>query len=104
MVDKSKWRNNSERRTIIVDKVKDLGIGGAQLQAGIGHVKEAVADAVEDGIDTAKQPLSSAAARQFTTPNLMSKNIRSRRSASLSVWDWEAVIVAPLARNGYSSS
>lgn len=70
-------------------------------------MKEAVADAVEDGIDTAKQPLSSAAARQeicLTTPNLMSKNIRSRRSASLSVWDWEAVIVAPLARNGYSSS
>jgi ElaB/YqjD/DUF883 family membrane-anchored ribosome-binding protein len=37
------------------DKVIDIGAAAAQLEAGVGRVKEAVADAVEERIDTAKR-------------------------------------------------
>ena len=41
----------------LLDKVTDVGTAAAQLEAGVGRVKDAVADAVEDSIDAAKRPL-----------------------------------------------
>jgi ElaB/YqjD/DUF883 family membrane-anchored ribosome-binding protein len=38
-----------------LEKVIDVGATAAQLGAGVGRAKEAVADAVEDGISTAKR-------------------------------------------------
>jgi ElaB/YqjD/DUF883 family membrane-anchored ribosome-binding protein len=39
----------------VLDKVTGVGAAAAQMGAGVGRVKEAVADAVEDGINTAKR-------------------------------------------------
>lgn len=39
----------------ILDKVADVGAAAAQFGAEAGRVKEAVADAVDDGIYTAKR-------------------------------------------------
>jgi len=41
----------------LLDKVTDVGVAAAQLEAGVERVKGAVADAVEDGIDAAKRGL-----------------------------------------------
>ncbi len=39
----------------VLEKVIDVGATAAQLGAGVGRMKEAVADAVEDGINVAKR-------------------------------------------------
>ena len=39
----------------VLEKVIDAGAAAAQLGAGVGRVKETVADAVEDGIGAAKR-------------------------------------------------
>ena len=39
----------------LLDKVTDVGAAAAQLEAEVARVKDAVADAVEDGIDAAKR-------------------------------------------------
>jgi ElaB/YqjD/DUF883 family membrane-anchored ribosome-binding protein len=39
----------------VLEKVIDAGATAAQLGAGVGRAKEAVADTVEDGINTAKR-------------------------------------------------
>jgi ElaB/YqjD/DUF883 family membrane-anchored ribosome-binding protein len=42
----------------VFDKVTDVGAAAAQLGAEVGHVKEAVADAIEDGINAAKRSVN----------------------------------------------
>jgi ElaB/YqjD/DUF883 family membrane-anchored ribosome-binding protein len=42
----------------VLDKVTDVGAAAAQLGAEVGHKKEAVADAVEDGINAAKRAIN----------------------------------------------
>ena len=42
------------------DRVRDLSGAAAQLEAEVGRVKEAVADAVEDGIATTQRSLKQA--------------------------------------------
>ena len=41
----------------VLDRVTDLSDTAAQLQVGVGRLKEAVADEVEDGIATTKRSL-----------------------------------------------
>lgn len=43
-----------------LDRVTDLSSAAAPFEAGVGRVKEAVADAVEDGIATTKRSLKQA--------------------------------------------
>ena len=43
-----------------LDRVRDLSGAAAQLEAEVGRVKEAVADAVEDGIATTQRSLKQA--------------------------------------------
>ena len=39
----------------VLEKVTDVGSAAAQLEAGVGWVKEAVADALDDGAKAAKR-------------------------------------------------
>ena len=79
----------------VLDKVTDIGAAAAQLGAGVGRVKEAVADAVEDADRRGETRRETGPPRGekiwLTTPNIKSNSIRSARSASFSVsdWDWE---------------
>jgi hypothetical protein len=43
----------------VLDKVTDVGAAATQLGAEVRHVKEEVADAIEDGINVAKRAVKS---------------------------------------------
>ena len=76
----------------VLDRVPDVGVAAAQLGAGVERVKDAVADAVDDGINATKRAVKQGRrAVEDVTVRIRSTGIPWARSASrsLSGWDWE---------------
>jgi ElaB/YqjD/DUF883 family membrane-anchored ribosome-binding protein len=91
------------------DKVTDIGGAAAQLAAGIGSVKEAVADAVEERIDTAKRAAKQGRRAAEDLVDEAERQVKQHPLSTLGVFfgiglGLGAVIGILLARNGHSGS
>jgi ElaB/YqjD/DUF883 family membrane-anchored ribosome-binding protein len=90
----------------VLDKVTDVGGAAAQLGTEVGRVKEAVADAVEDGISAAKRAIKQGRRAAEDLVDDAEYQVKQRPLSAVGVsfgigLGLGAVIGIPLARNGH---
>jgi ElaB/YqjD/DUF883 family membrane-anchored ribosome-binding protein len=90
----------------VFEKVMDVGATAAQLGAGVGRVKETVADAVEDGISATKRAVKQGRRAAEDLVDDAEYQVKQRPLSAVGVsfgigLGLGAVIGVLLARNGH---